>query len=178
MKYVVRKGKPIPFSWRFEVEIRSESDTVSLKEFQVRKIMKSHKSSRETQKVFKTALFAQNTRFLRLNQDASKSPGPVARTLKTKILKIFLSVFRDWKFYPQGSREVSCENLCVPLVTRTSTWEHVANLSREKHNSPNFEKYSKYFSWLGHWPTSKSWKISMWAHDWGLQLDQPVTKSP
>ena len=35
----------------------------------------------------------------------------VARTLKTKILKNFLSVFRDWKFYPRGSHEVNCENL-------------------------------------------------------------------
>ena len=31
----------------------------------------------------------------------------VAKTLKTKILKNFPSVFRDWKFYPRGSRKVS-----------------------------------------------------------------------
>ena len=52
---------------------------------------------------------------------------------KTKILKIFLSVFRNWKFYPRGSREVSRKNLCVPLATRPSTCEKVARLSREKH---------------------------------------------
>ena len=43
---------------------------------------------------------------------------------------------------------------------------------------PNFEKYPKYFLRLGHWPASESQKISVWACDWGMQLDQPVTKSP
>ena len=57
--------------------------------------------------------------------------------------------------------------ICVPLTTRPSTLEQVAILSREKHKNPNFEKYSKYFSRLGHWPTNDSQKISMWACDWG-----------
>ena len=87
----------------------------------------------------------------------------VARTLKTKILKNFLSVFRDWKFYPWGSLEISRKNLWVPLATGTSTCEQVTDLSRKKHKNPNFEKYSKYFSRLGHWLASEPWKISEWA---------------
>ena len=102
----------------------------------------------------------------------------VARTLKTKILKNFLSVFRDWKFYPWGSLEISRKNLWVPLATGTSTCEQVTDLSRKKHKNPNFEKYSKYFSRLGHWLASEPWKISMWARNWGMRLDQRATESP
>ena len=82
----------------------------------------------KTQKVLKIDLKKQNTRFSRLSQVASKSP----KHLKHKFWKICLSVFRDWKFYPQGSREVSRKNLCVPLTTGTSNREQVAKLSREK----------------------------------------------
>ena len=59
----------------------------------------------------------QNTRFSRLKWVANKSPGLAAKTLKDKIVKNFLSVFRDWKVYLRGSRELSRENLCVPLAT-------------------------------------------------------------
>ena len=45
---------------------------------------------------------------------------------KTKVWKNFLSVFRDWKVYPRGSRELSCENLWVTLATGPSTREQVA----------------------------------------------------
>ena len=41
-----------------------------------------------------------------------------------------------------------------------------------------FEKYSKYFSRLGHWPASELRKISVWALDWGMRLNQPATESP
>ena len=44
--------------------------------------------------------------------------------------------------------------------------------------NPNFEKYSKYFSRLGHWPTIEPRKIFVWAHDWDMQLDQLVIESP
>ena len=45
---------------------------------------------------------------------------------RTKIWKIFLSVFRDWKVYPRVSRELSRENLWVTLATGPSTREQVA----------------------------------------------------
>ena len=46
--------------------------------------------------------------------------------LRTKIWKIFLSVFRDWKVYLRVSRELSRENLWVNLATGPSTREQVA----------------------------------------------------
>ena len=70
--------------------------------------------------------------------------------LKHKFRKKFLRVFHDWKFYQRGSREVSRENLCVPLATRPSTRKQVTIVGCEKHKKLNFEKYSKYFSQLGH----------------------------
>ena len=48
------------------------------------------------------------------------------KDFKPKVLKKFLSVFRDWKSHLRGSRELSRENLCVPLATAPSTREQVA----------------------------------------------------
>ena len=87
-------------------------------------------------------------------------------------------IFRDWKFYPQESREVSRENLWalsrldLPPANKLPYW-----VARNIKN-PNFEKYYKYFSRLGHWPVSESRKIYVWAHDWNMWLDQPATESP
>ena len=67
-------------------------------------------------------------RFSWLKWVANKLPGQAAKTLKDKILKNFLSVFRDWKVYPQGSRELSRENLWVTLATGPSTHEQVAKI--------------------------------------------------
>ena len=71
----------------------------------------------------------QNTHFSRLKWVANKSPGLAAKTLKDKIMKKFLSVFRDWKVYPRGSRELSRENLYVPLTTGPLTREQVAKIN-------------------------------------------------
>ena len=98
------------------------------------------KIRRKTKKVQKLTHFVQNTRFSRLNQIACKSPGPTTRTLERKLLKNFLSVFRDWKFHSWKSHELSRKNLCVPLTTGPSTHKQVTNLSREKHEIPNFWK--------------------------------------
>ena len=66
--------------------------------------MHSHKIfERKLKKVLKTDLFAIFATGFNREQ--------VAITLKTKILKNFISVFRDRKFYPRGSRDVSRENL-------------------------------------------------------------------
>ena len=64
--------------------------------------------------------------FSRLGWVANKSPSLAAKTLKNKIMKNFLRVFCDWKVYPRGSRELSRENLCVPLATGPFTREQVA----------------------------------------------------
>ena len=47
---------------------------------------------------------------------------------KLKIWKILLSVFCDWKVYSRESRELSRENLCIPLATGPSTREQVAKI--------------------------------------------------
>ena len=140
--------------------------------------MNSHKSSRENWKHLKNDLYAQNHAISRLSQVARKSPRLVARTLKTKIWKIFLNVFRDWKFYPWESCKVSRENLWalsqldLPPANKLPDW-----VARNIKN-PNFEKYFMYFSRLGHWPASESRKISVWTRDWDMRLDQPATESP
>ena len=61
--------------------------------------------------------------------------------------------------------------LDLPPVNKSPEW-----VTRNIKN-PNFEKYSKYFSRLGQWPTSEPQKISVWARDWDMRLDQPATKS-
>ena len=60
--------------------------------------------------------------------------------LKGKLLKNFLSVFREKKFHSGESRELSRINLWEPLATGPSIHEQVANLSREKHEKPDFWK--------------------------------------
>ena len=104
--------------------------------------------------------------------------GQLPELSRQKFWKIYLSVFCDWKFYPRENCEVSRENLWVlsqldlPPANKSPDWvaRNIKNL--------NFEKYSKYFSRLGHWPTSESWKISVWARDWYMWRDQPATELP
>ena len=84
-------------------------------------------------------------RFSQLRQVICKSPGPTTRTLKRKLWKNFLSVFRNWKFHSRESRELSRENLYVPLATGPSTREQVVNLSHEKHENPIFWKILSLF---------------------------------
>ena len=76
----------------------------------------------------------QNTRFSRLKWVTNKSPELVAKTLKDKIVKNFLSVFRNWKVYPQESRELSRENLYVTLATGPFTREQVAKINTRAHD--------------------------------------------
>lgn len=129
--------------------------------------MNSQKCSRENWKVLKTVPKARNTRFLRLNQVTCKSLGQVARHLRRNFWKIFLSVFRNWKFHPRGSHEGSHENFCVTLVTRASTREQVASLSREKSKNPDFEKFLSIFrNWDFYSPMSHEYSLSG-AHNWG-----------
>ena len=81
----------------------------------------------KTEKRFKNCSCFCQTRDFR---DFIKSPH--GRQIKppkhsrTKIWKIFLSVFHDWKVYLRVSRELSRENLWVNLATGPSTSEQVA----------------------------------------------------
>ena len=101
--------------------------TECLRRRQLRNKMNSHKISRENWKRFKNCpYFCQTRVFSQLKWVANKPPGQAAKTHKDKILKNFLSVFRDWKVYQWESRELSRENLWVTLTTGPSTREQVA----------------------------------------------------
>ena len=104
-----------------EAPMRFENDMFT------REKMNSHKCSRENWKRFKNCPYFCQTRVFRdlieLPQSRQLKPPKHSRT---KIWKIFLSVFCDWKVYPRVSRELSRKNLCVTLATGPSTREQVA----------------------------------------------------
>ena len=106
------------------------------------------KGSRENWKDLKTDPFFAKHAFSQLKWVANKSPGLSAKTLKDKIVKNFLSVFRNWKVYPRGSRELSRKNLCVTLVTRPFTREQVAKINTR----------ARVYVWISRlgWLTTKS----------------------
>ena len=135
MENEVRQRKPIHFSWRLEKKwcingVWGVFGSVLVKK-EMGKTVNSHKKSREKLKKFKETVFeTQNTCFSRLKQVARANCQQVARAshqnYQSQNCENFLSVFRDWKFYPRGSRELNCENLCVPLMTGPFTREQVA----------------------------------------------------
>ena len=90
------------------------------------KTVNNRKNLREKLKKFEKLSWKRKTR---ISRDWIKSPGLAAKTLKDKIVKKILSVFRDWKVYPRGSRELSRENLCVTLATGPFTREQVAKFN-------------------------------------------------
>ena len=108
------------------------------------------KSLRENWKYLKTdPVFAKHA-FLWLKWVANKSLGLAAKTLKDKIVKNFLSVFRDWKVYLRGSRELSRENLWVTLATGPSTREQVAKID----------------------PRTRDWGLTWLTRDWVAKIGQ------
>ena len=72
-------------------EIHDEFEKVSGKEEDEQSEMFEGK----LKKVQKLIHFVQNTQFSRLNQVMCKSPRPAAKKLERKLLKNFLSVFRE-----------------------------------------------------------------------------------
>ena len=130
MENEVRQRKPIPFleDWRRnDAEMEFEE---CLGQFQLRKKLgrqwivtkirwKNLKSYKKCLRNAKYAFFATET----------SHQGKPPKHSKTKLWKKFLSVFRDWKVYPRGSRELSRENLCVPLTIGPFTHEQVAKIN-------------------------------------------------
>ena len=57
-----------------------------------------------------------------------KSPVSRQNTSSQKFWKNLLSFFRDWKSHSRRSRELSRNNLYVPLTTGPSTQEQVAKI--------------------------------------------------
>ena len=75
----------------------------------------SQKFEGKTEKVLKIVFETQNTRFSRLKQVTSKSPGQAAKTLKDKIVKKFSKCFSRLEGLP--ARELRAEprkSLCTP----------------------------------------------------------------
>ena len=107
----------------------------------------------------------------------ASSQGKSPNTLQKKFENFFLSVLCDWKFYLQKSRKVNYENLWVPSRLEPPPANKSPDWAVRNNKNSNFEKYSKYFSWLGHWPASELQKISLWAHNWDMRLDQLATES-
>ena len=96
---------------------------------QLREKMNSHKKFKgKLKKILKTTFTVQNMRFSRLCKSPESRQIHLPKHFKTKVLKNFLSVFRDWKSYSRGSHELSRENLCVPLATGPSTHEQFAKI--------------------------------------------------
>ena len=105
-----------------------ESDTECLGKFQTKEKMNSHiKFEGKLKNIFKKLPSLCKTRVFRsLDKSPDSRQIHLPKHFKSKVLKNFLSIFRDWKPYSRGSRELSRENLCVPLATGPSTREQVA----------------------------------------------------
>ena len=88
----------------------------------------SHKVRGKTEKYFKNCPhFAKHGFFA---AEVSHQIHP-PKHFKPKVLKNFLSVFRDWKSYSRGSHKLSCENLCVPLRLDLPLMNKSPKLTRE-----------------------------------------------
>ena len=62
-------------------------------------------------------------------ESPTRRQGKLPKHSKSKLWKKFLSFFCDWKVYLRGSRELSCENLCVPLTTGPFTRDQIAKIN-------------------------------------------------
>jgi len=87
--------------------------------------------------------------------------------LKQKFWKNSFKCFLRLEVPPARESRVELRNFRYDYRDWTSTCEQVTTSSREKPKNPDFEKFSKYFSWLGHWPARELRKRTIWAHDWG-----------
>ena len=138
VKDKARQRKPISFSWRLENKwcrngVWGVFGLVSV-EREMGKIVNSHKKSREKLKKFKKLSLKRKIRiFHNWNKSPTSHQGKPPKHSKSKLWKKFLSVFCDWKVYPQESRKLSCENLCVPLATGPFTREQVTKINLRAH---------------------------------------------
>ena len=99
---------------------------------EMRKTMKIRKISRETKKDLKSRhVFAKICDFRDQVKLPASRQGKLRNTLKSNFRENFLSIFHDWRVYPRDSRQVSRENLYVPLATKPSTRKQVAKPTRE-----------------------------------------------
>ena len=105
-----------------------EGGTECLGKFQTKEKMNSHiKFEEKLKKILKKLPPLCKTRDFR---DWGKSPDSrqihLPKHFKPKVLKNFLSIFKDWKSHSQVSCKMSRKNLYVPLVTGPSIHGQVA----------------------------------------------------
>ena len=95
----------------------------------------------KTEKDLKTApIFAKHVFFATEVSHQQVVRTSRQNTQRQNFEKKFLSVFRDWKVYSQGSHEMSRENLWVTLAIGPSTCEQVAKIDPRTHDwGPRFD---------------------------------------
>ena len=137
----MRWGNENPYLFLEDLEVKKRRNGVCREwhrvfgwvsvEREMRKTMNSHKKLREKLKFFlkKLSLNRKTRVFHDWNKLPTSRQGKPPKHLKSKLWKKFLSVFREWKVYLRGSRELSRKNLCVPLATRPFTCKQVTKIN-------------------------------------------------
>ena len=144
----MRWGNENPYLFLENLEF-VESDTECLGEFQLREKVNSHKKFEGKLKSFWKLTLKRKTRVFRdWGELPTSRQGKLPKQSKSKLWKKFLSVFHNWKVYPQGSRKLSRKNLCVPFMTGPFTHEQVAKINTQ----------TRYWSMRLGWPMTESTK--------------------
>ena len=112
-----------------------KNDTECLGEIQLREKVNSHKKFEGKLKIFKNwPIFAKHSFFATGVSHQQVVRSSRQNTQRKNCEKFSKSFCRDWKVYSRGSRELSRENLCVPLTTGPSTREQVAKIDPRTHD--------------------------------------------
>ena len=150
MENEVRQRKPIPFleDWRrndAEMEFKECLDQFQLRKKWERQWTVTKSRGKNWKNLKKLSLKRKICVFCEWSESPTSRQGKPPKHSKIKLWKNFLSVFCDWKVYPRGSRELSCGNLCVPLITGPFTHEQVAKINTRTRSCS---------MWLG-WPATE-----------------------
>ena len=150
MENEVRQRKPIPFleDWRrndAEMEFKECLDKFQLRKKWERQWTVTKSRGKNWKNLKKLSLKRKICVFCEWSESPTSRQGKPPKHSKIKLWKNFVSVFCDWKVYLRGSREQSCGNLCVPLITGPFTHEQVAKINTRTRSCS---------MWLG-WPTTE-----------------------
>ena len=134
MENEVRQRKPIPFleDWRrndAEMEFKECLDQFQLRKKWERQWTVTKSRGKNWKNLKKLSLKCKIRVFCEWSESPTSRQGKPPKHSKIKLWKNFLSVFCDWKVYLRGSRELSCENLCVPLATGPFTRKQIAKIN-------------------------------------------------
>ena len=145
MKYVVRERKPIHFSWRFGDEMKQKCRFVREWHGEFESVL--GKEENEQLEMFEGKLKRfKNWPILRKTRDFRdwiKSRSSCRANRQNTWKKTFEKISKcfSWLEVPlaRESRTEPQKSLCTPHDWTFHLWQ-VANLSREKHETPNFWK--------------------------------------